>query len=146
MWALFPQKCVIKPKWSNSVVIFFSTMQHLPKGLLWARPSIGYVVSAKQVAYPRYGQYGRSSGQNKLGLTLRTPFWTPLYVYLQGTVLHSPIQSICTETSFWKNILVASRLYKILHCAVSGTHMPKNKVLINLSINVNLTLVNTYML
>ncbi len=58
---------------------YLLTMQHFPKGLMWARSSMGYGLSAKQVACPRYGWYGSSSGQNKGSLLVRTPFWTPLY-------------------------------------------------------------------
>ncbi len=51
---------------------------------MWARSSMGYVLSAKQVACPRYGWYGRSSCYNIGSLTVRTPFWTPLqYLVLQ---------------------------------------------------------------
>ncbi len=39
-------------------------MQHLPKVLMCARSSIGYGLSVKQVACPRYGWYGGSSGWN----------------------------------------------------------------------------------
>ncbi len=44
---------------------------------------MGYGLSAKQVACPRYGWYGRNSGQHIGSLTAHIPFWTPLYIAVQ---------------------------------------------------------------
>ncbi len=62
----FPKKYLVKQKCPNSEVLFINnTSISFAKSasvLLWARSSMGFGLSVKQVACPRYGSYGRSSG------------------------------------------------------------------------------------
>ncbi len=72
MRALFSQKMFNKAKMAKFSGHIYQYC------VICQKSSMRYVLSAKQVACPRFGWYGRSSGQNIGSLTERTPFWTPL--------------------------------------------------------------------